>query len=207
MRLSPVDVLRHAHERLCDPARWLKGTQHEAEGVDGRPCPEGSETAVRWGLYGALVSAKSSDASLDAACTFLARVVEIQMATSPRLCATCGQPATCFGAYEEATTPTFACDECCGHGNEDGWCGPFAEPCACPPPALGDGPASCHRCGNLRSRVFPGHAGARVLPLKADVDMMARLFDWHDNPARAHADMLDVLARALSLAEEEQDGG
>lgn len=36
-------------------------------------------------------------------------------------CVYCGEPATCFGSYEgSAACP--ACDECCGHGNEDGSC-------------------------------------------------------------------------------------
>jgi hypothetical protein len=33
----------------------------------------------------------------------------------------CGLPAACYGAYE-GMPPDFACNECCGHGNEDGWC-------------------------------------------------------------------------------------
>lgn len=37
-------------------------------------------------------------------------------------CAHCGKLATCFGAYEMADQPSFACDECCGHGCEDGVC-------------------------------------------------------------------------------------
>lgn len=39
----------------------------------------------------------------------------------PRICE-CGRPATCFGSYESDLTPAYACDECCGHGNEDGRC-------------------------------------------------------------------------------------
>jgi protein gp37 len=37
-------------------------------------------------------------------------------------CRGCGGPATCFGAYEGGS-PEPGCDACCGHGNEDGWCG------------------------------------------------------------------------------------
>ena len=37
------------------------------------------------------------------------------------------KPATCIGAYENAEIPAPACDECCGHGNEDGWCIPTAD--------------------------------------------------------------------------------
>src|SRR5881394_767427 len=38
-------------------------------------------------------------------------------------CAHCGKPAFCFGRYEDQTGPAEpACDDCCGHGCEDGWC-------------------------------------------------------------------------------------
>lgn len=42
----------------------------------------------------------------------------------PQTCAVCGTPATCFGEYEtcDGTSAGYACDTCCGHGNEDGWC-------------------------------------------------------------------------------------
>ncbi len=35
--------------------------------------------------------------------------------------------ATCVGAYEGTKEQLSACDECCGHGNEDGWCVPISE--------------------------------------------------------------------------------
>lgn len=41
-----------------------------------------------------------------------------------KVCANCGKPATCCGVYESAKEATYACDDCCGHGNEDGWCDP-----------------------------------------------------------------------------------
>ncbi len=41
------------------------------------------------------------------------------------VCFNCGKPATCLGAYEGAETENYACDECCGHGNEDGHCHPI----------------------------------------------------------------------------------
>lgn len=46
--------------------------------------------------------------------------VEGEDERTPR-CHTCGNVATCFGSYE-MHSPAFACDTCCGHGNEDGWC-------------------------------------------------------------------------------------
>jgi hypothetical protein len=39
-------------------------------------------------------------------------------------CANCGRPATCYGAYED-DHEAYACDACCGHGNEDGHCSPI----------------------------------------------------------------------------------
>jgi len=44
--------------------------------------------------------------------------------TGPAECYTCGLPAVCFGSYEDELHPVFACDDCCGHGNEDGRCEP-----------------------------------------------------------------------------------
>lgn len=44
----------------------------------------------------------------------------------PGPCAHCGKPATCFGKYESNTALVQrACDDCCAHGNEDGWCKPY----------------------------------------------------------------------------------
>ena len=43
-----------------------------------------------------------------------------------RRCAICLSPAACVGAYEGAQEEAPACDTCCGHGNEDGYCRPIA---------------------------------------------------------------------------------
>lgn len=42
-------------------------------------------------------------------------------------CHICGKPATCLGVYEgrDDQPRLAACDDCCGHGNEDGWCVPI----------------------------------------------------------------------------------
>ena len=38
-------------------------------------------------------------------------------------CACCDtKPATCIGAYEASVPVLPACDDCCGHGCEDGAC-------------------------------------------------------------------------------------
>jgi hypothetical protein len=42
-------------------------------------------------------------------------------------CAICDNPATCIGRYEMATADEPACDDCCGHGCEDGHCTPIED--------------------------------------------------------------------------------
>ncbi len=38
------------------------------------------------------------------------------------ICAHCGiKKAACYGSYENER-PSYACDDCCGHGCEDGRC-------------------------------------------------------------------------------------
>ena len=42
------------------------------------------------------------------------------------LCSNCTvNPATCFGRYDNMEHPDYSCDDCCGHGNEDGYCEPL----------------------------------------------------------------------------------
>jgi hypothetical protein len=45
-----------------------------------------------------------------------------RLGEKPPVCPHCGKPATCYGTYEGHTG--YGCDECCGHGNEDGHCEP-----------------------------------------------------------------------------------
>lgn len=44
-----------------------------------------------------------------------------------KTCTGCSAPAACFGDYEGRTVPTYACDNCCEHSNEGGWCEPVPE--------------------------------------------------------------------------------
>ena len=39
------------------------------------------------------------------------------------VCQFCGEKATCYGKYADHDEG-YACDECCGHGCEDGYCEP-----------------------------------------------------------------------------------
>jgi hypothetical protein len=52
--------------------------------------------------------------------------LEAIVADLPKQKYTCGhcqvREATCYGKYDNMTQPEFACDECCGHGCEDGQC-------------------------------------------------------------------------------------
>jgi len=67
--------------------------------------------------YGAL-QASTSPADL-----ILRAADEIETLRTAARCAHCQKPATCVGVYEDSRRPPeFACDDCCGHGNEDGWC-------------------------------------------------------------------------------------
>lgn len=52
-------------------------------------------------------------------------------AHTPPTCFHCGAPAHCVGDYEgRGHGDTYACDECCGHCQEDGRCDPIPEPVA-----------------------------------------------------------------------------
>lgn len=42
------------------------------------------------------------------------------------ICSTCQNEATCFGVDEESRLG-FGCDDCCGHGEEMGWCIPIED--------------------------------------------------------------------------------
>jgi hypothetical protein len=81
---------------------------------------------------------------------------EATRAALSHYCAICCQPATCLGAYEMAAVATPACDDCCGHANEDGACSPIVC-CYCDADTheaillrVGPGRApACHRCATL----------------------------------------------------------
>jgi hypothetical protein len=46
--------------------------------------------------------------------------------THPK-CVMCGKLAACLGSYESDDCWEYSCNECCGHGNEDGVCFPLSE--------------------------------------------------------------------------------
>ena len=46
---------------------------------------------------------------------------------TPALCCSyCGKPASCIGKADDGHGWAYACDECCGHGNEDSCCYPLS---------------------------------------------------------------------------------
>jgi hypothetical protein len=66
---------------------------------------------------------KPSAARQKAIMAYIQRAIEEDM---PK-CRNCGKVATCFGSYESINDWGFACDDCCGHGNEDGTCWQLSE--------------------------------------------------------------------------------
>lgn len=50
------------------------------------------------------------------------RAVDWDCAMRELRCHICGNSATCIGRYESMEHDEPACDECCGHGCEDGNC-------------------------------------------------------------------------------------
>lgn len=54
--------------------------------------------------------------------TAVGGTVDLSSVVQPT-CTTCGKPATCHGTYEGITG--YGCDDCCGHGCEDGDCEPI----------------------------------------------------------------------------------
>ena len=61
----------------------------------------------------------------DRAAAIVAAAEKIRAELDAPMCDTCGKPATCGGSYERERA--YACDDCCGHGNEDGHCEPVGD--------------------------------------------------------------------------------
>ena len=59
------------------------------------------------------------------AAAIIATAEKIRAELDAPMCDTCGKPATCGGEYEGEAG--HACDDCCGHGNEDGHCEPVGD--------------------------------------------------------------------------------
>ena len=72
-----------------------------------------------WDADGNLICECDGD---DEGCEEAITIVTAVNRAGPKVCASCDAPATCFGAYEDGLQPSYSCDECCGHGNEDGHC-------------------------------------------------------------------------------------
>jgi hypothetical protein len=50
---------------------------------------------------------------------------EVDPKPRARFCAYCGAVASCYGSYEGDPIKSYACDDCCAHGQEDGRCEPL----------------------------------------------------------------------------------
>jgi len=109
-------------------------------------------------------------------------------ATPQPKCAHCGEPASCLGSYDGAPE-AYACDACCGHGNEDGKCVPLdgVSP-ATPQPgtkACGHrGPCECaHYIDPTR----------RALSPPPDVERLQQRWDTRDAALRALVEQLGTI--------------
>lgn len=87
-------------------------------------------TALGEKVVGHYLDAPSRALSLACALLVLAQgILSGEPSEEPARCQMCGKPAACLGVYENPDNdPAYACDECCGHGNEDGWCNPVEGP-------------------------------------------------------------------------------
>jgi len=118
------------HYRMADSPPFAGRGYHEPDGAEGiytvvavvrydARCVHAVRGDVRDDMTGLWVEA-ASDMVPVSRCTVVDRSRRVASE-----CAHCAAPATCYGAYEGAS-PHSACDECCGHGCEDGWCVPIA---------------------------------------------------------------------------------
>lgn len=85
------------------------------------------------------------------------------------------KPAKCRGRYEDPNSPLmYACEDCCGCGNEDGWCHPISQPhgrflCseAHPMPPKAEGlweHTNAHEVGDQ----LDGYPGGDIIRMKCD---------------------------------------
>jgi hypothetical protein len=108
------DVARGDRDDLCE---LLKAAEARAESLlrlcDNK-CVALDKTAAQRNRLAEALREEKQARIIDAAF--------IEKLKAAARCQFCKKPATCVGAYEGNEKPEFACDDCCGHGNEDGWC-------------------------------------------------------------------------------------
>jgi len=95
-------------------------------------------------------------------------------------CAICGKPATCLGAYEDERRLGLACDGCCGHGCEDGWCKSLRDM------SIGD---------------VLTHIGAQVHGLAQERD------EAEERAAQARREALEIIRRVAAQVRADSDSG
>lgn len=103
-----------------------------AEAVRGGEAPDAIREHVKEGLAD---SAAGRVSSLGSFAQYAETEAAKALADTGAKCATCEKPAACVGRYEAMEHFEPACDECCGHGCEDGRCYPVA---TAPPSAPDD---------------------------------------------------------------------
>ena len=127
----PLDGIGHKCDDACkpNPPAVLRAD------ADLPPLPISVDGYSRQGLHHLLTDERAArlralsgwDEASDGWERALARIAALEAApreeapAEPATCATCGSPATCYGCYD-LPGPSYACDECCKHGQEDGKC-------------------------------------------------------------------------------------
>jgi hypothetical protein len=108
------------------PLPWAVNRAHDDWGEE-KGIPERRTPTQLVDANGVLICEFTSFDAEDGALEALAICTAINRAGA-KICSSCGAKATCFGAYENGTQPAYACDDCCGHGCEDGYC-ELLDPC------------------------------------------------------------------------------
>jgi hypothetical protein len=109
--LHPMPV--HLGDYAGHPLPWY--AMEPYEGCDGSPM----QCSV-WDAEGTLICECDGDDAGHAEAVAICVAVN---RAGPKVCE-CGKPAACFGSYEDDLHSAYACDDCCGHGCEDGHCEP-----------------------------------------------------------------------------------
>lgn len=135
-------TLRHLHAIQQKARKWdaaverCKAQVAEAQAARNRVAANAVEHAVTWVLYGDTPPSGPGGGEKDPRAETLedfrsgvglpsAPITPTPTPERPALTCDCGAPATCSGQYEGHGGHTPACDDCCGHGNEDGHCKPI----------------------------------------------------------------------------------
>ena len=106
---------------------------------------------------------------------------------TPALCCSyCGKPASCIGKADDGHGWAYACDECCGHGNEDSCCYPLSRI-----------PAEWNRRDEVEEKAEKEEDAARARHLREAVEGLSP-----DNMERLSRSLVTAYRRAADARED-----